>query len=118
MDTLWNIALHASNEKVKEVVHELLVDLHLKFDHANVTQEHKAQVLSKFIDRCMQELENETSNGKKAAVQLISLFLDRYEGIRPILPENAIAQRLNNVKPQTITIINCLDMDNKTQKQI
>lgn len=68
MDTLWSIALHAANEKVKEIVHELLVDLHLKFDHQNVTQEHKVAVLSCFIDRCMQELEDETSSGKKAAV--------------------------------------------------
>lgn len=50
METLWNIALHSPNEKVKEVVHELLVDLHLKFDYSNVTLEHKANVISRFIE--------------------------------------------------------------------
>ena len=54
METLWKIALHANSEKVKEIVHELLVDLHLKFDHANVTIEHKAEVINKFIEQCMQ----------------------------------------------------------------
>lgn len=108
MDTLWHIALHSASEKVKDIVHELLVDLHLKFDHANVTYEHKAAVLDSFVQRCMHELDDEASTGKKAAIQLISLFLDRYEGIKPILPEAAIAQRLNTKLP-TITILNCLD---------
>ena len=49
MDTLWQIALTSQNEKVKQLVHELLVDLHLKFDHPNVTPEHKSQVLSCFV---------------------------------------------------------------------
>lgn len=101
------------------MVHELLVDLHLKFDYATVTQEHKVQVLTCFVERCMHELEADSTLAcKKSAVQLISLFLDRYEGIRPILPEAAVAQRLSNVKPQTITVINCMDMENKTTKQI
>ena len=50
METLWKIALDSPNDKVKEIVHELLVDLHLKFDHINVTPEHKAAVMSRFID--------------------------------------------------------------------
>jgi len=58
MDTLWSIALHAGSEKVKEVVHELLVDLHLKFDHANVTQEHKQAVINVFVEKCMAEMES------------------------------------------------------------
>lgn len=67
----------------------------------------------------MHELETASALAcKKSAVQLISLFLDRYEGIRPILPEAAVAQRLSNVKPTIITVINCMDLDNKTTKQI
>lgn len=104
METLWKIALHSPHEKVKEVVHELLVDLHLKFDHNNVTLEHKAVVINRFIEQCMLELEatesfSESQNGGKGAIQLISLFLDRYEGKRPIMPEASIASRLNNIKP-------------------
>lgn len=50
METLWKIALHSPHDKVKDVVHELLVDIHLKFDHINDTLEHKANVISKFIE--------------------------------------------------------------------
>jgi hypothetical protein len=42
---------------------------------------------------------SEIQNGGKGAIQLISLFLDRYEGKRPIMPEASIASRLNNIKP-------------------
>ena len=59
IETLWKIALHSPNEKVKQVVHELLVDLHLKFDHQNVTIEHKTKVISHFIEQCMKELETD-----------------------------------------------------------
>lgn len=78
MDTLWQIALHAGSEKVKEVVHELLVDLHLKFDHANATMEHKTAIINAFVERCMNEMQADESNiavdqpallnSKKAAV--------------------------------------------------
>ena len=59
IETLWKIALHSPNEKVKQIVHELLVDLHLKFDHQNVDIDHKAKVLSLFIEQCMRELEDD-----------------------------------------------------------
>lgn len=96
MESLWKIALHSQIEKVKSFVHELLVDLHLKFDHQNDTLGHKVSVISRFIEECMQELESEDNSenpqsGKKGAIQLISLFLDRYEGKKPILPEASIA---------------------------
>jgi recombinational DNA repair protein (RecF pathway) len=70
LETLWRIALTSSNEKVKSEVHELLVDLHLKFDHASQPIEHKQQILQAFIDTCMERLEASDSDAqsKKAAV--------------------------------------------------
>ena len=54
---------------------------------------------------------------KRGVIQLLSLFLDRYEGIRPLLPEQAaLAARLPNIKPVLVQVTNAMDPDvNRSQ---
>ena len=47
-------------------------------------------------------------------MQLLSTFLDRYEGIRPLLPEMAsLAARLPNIRPVMVQVTNAMDPDNR-----
>ena len=46
---------------------------------------------------------------------MLSTFLDRFEGIRPILPEMAaLAARLPNIKPVPVQVTNAMDPENRT----
>ena len=59
---------------------------------------------------------SESINDKKAVTQLLSLFLDRYEGIRTLKQELSSYARLTNIKPLEIDVINSMDSENKTMK--
>lgn len=61
---------------------------------------------------------NETINDKKAVTQLLSLFLDRYEGIRTLKQELSSYARLTNIKPLEIDVINSMNPDIKTMKSL
>jgi hypothetical protein len=41
---------------------------------------------------------------KKGVIQIISLYLDRFEGIRQIKPENPIAARFPAIRPLNIDV--------------
>ena len=52
-------------------------------------------------------------------MQLLSTFLDRYEGIRPLKPEMAaLAARLPNVRPVAVHVTNAMDPDNRIQGSV
>jgi len=101
------------------------VSLHLKFDNQTATSEHKETVIASFIQRCMGLLNSpagkspsDTVNDKKAVTQLLSLFLDRYEGIRPLKLELSSYARLTNIKPLEIDVINSIDPENRTMLKL
>ena len=55
----------------------------------------------------MAELSNESEEAidrKKGVIQIISLFLDRFEGIKTIKPENPMAARFPTIRPMTIDV--------------
>ena len=107
MEALWKMALLSQNAKAKEISQELLVSLHLRFDNQTATPEHKQAVIESFVRRCMKMLkpdaqppvasdgsnliktasETVTEGDKKAVVSLLSLFLERYEGVRALKQE-------------------------------
>ena len=59
----------------------------------------------------MEEDQSTPVKDKKAVTQLLALFLDRYEGIRVLKPEQVFA-RLTNIKPLEIEVISRMDIDN------
>ena len=90
--------------------------MHLKLDKNVVDKEYKVQVIQLFVKRCMDQLKGETEDAadKRGIVQLLSTFLDRYEGIRPLKPEMAsLAARLPNIKPLLVQVTNAMDPDNR-----
>ena len=63
--------------------------------------------------------EAEDPADKRGIVQLLSTFLDRYEGIRPLKPEMAsLAARLPNIKPVLVQVTNAMDPENKIQGSV
>ena len=82
---------------------ELLVDLHLKLDSDETffTMEERHNTTVEFVERCMEELNSKMENvdSKKSVINLICLFLDRFEGIRPIKAENPLAAKFPQLKP-------------------
>lgn len=59
---------------------DLLVDIHLKFDTDKITLEHQSQIWADFIQSCMQQLDSPDDRVVSNTLQLLSKFLDRYEG--------------------------------------
>ena len=95
--------------------------MHLKLDKNVVDKEYKVQVIQLFVKRCMDQLKGETEDAadKRGIVQLLSTFLDRYEGIRPLKPEMAsLAARLPNIKPLLVQVTNAMDPDNRIPGQV
>ena len=130
MDALWKMALLSQNDKAKEISQELLVALHFKFDNQVATKDYKKQVVESFVRRCMDILGREAQppgdggmvatndnsgssldSEKKTVTQLLSLFLDRYEGIR-VLKQVQYA-RLNNFKPLEMDVVVSMDPENR-----
>ena len=56
-------------------------------------------MIESFVKRCMTMLITESNSDKKAVTQLLSLFLDSFEGIRPLKQELMSYARLTNIKP-------------------
>jgi hypothetical protein len=55
----------------------------------------------------MAELSSESEEAidrKKGVIQIISLFLDRFEGIKEIKPENPMAARFPTIRPMSIDV--------------
>ena len=110
MGTLWQISFESQNEKARDESMELLVDLHLKLS-ANYDSAAKRVIMEQFIDKSMAMLEETGKEDASAAVEqkalnvvsLLSSFLDRYEGKKPIKPEMRLPY--SNVQPWTVTVI-------------
>ena len=62
MDALWKMAIQTKNEKAKEIIQELLVALHLKFDNTTISGQAKLVIVNQFVTRCMQMLSQSASN--------------------------------------------------------
>ena len=60
----------------------------------------------------MEEEQSTPVKDKKAVTQLLALFLDRYEGISVLKPEQVFA-RLTNIKPLEIKVISAMDPENR-----
>ena len=69
------------------------------------------------IQTTMASEEPSSVNDKKAVMQLLALFLDRYEGIRVLKAEQSYA-RLTNLKPHEIDVIDGMDPQNSIRIQI
>ena len=88
LNALWEIATKSKNEKAKEASQELLVELHLKLDRETLDMGYRMKVIQYFINQCMEQLKPEQGGSdKRGIIQLISTFLDRFEGIKPLKPE-------------------------------
>ena len=46
MDALWKMAIQTKNEKAKEIIQELLVALHLKFDNTTISGQAKLVIVN------------------------------------------------------------------------
>ena len=69
---------------------DLLVDLHLKFDADKITLEHQSQIWADFIKSCMQQLDSPDDRLVSNTLQLLSKFLDRYEGKKTFKTETKV----------------------------
>lgn len=61
----------------------------------------------------MKNLEHNDINIVANIIQLISKFLDRYEGKKTLRPEMKLAQHYSNVQPLNITIVDKTDASRK-----
>jgi hypothetical protein len=63
--------------------------------------EDRKVIVQEFVQRCMEELavNSDKSDHKMGVVYLVSLFLDRFEGIRELKPEDPRAVNFPNIKP-------------------
>jgi len=94
LDSLWRITFDSDNEKAREESGELLVDLHLRLVTAYDAAARRKIMLS-FIDQSMKlmvelggEIKAEGVERKlMSLIQVLSEFLNRYEGKKPIKPE-------------------------------
>ena len=94
LDSLWRITFDSDNEKAREESGELLVDLHLRLVTAYDAAARRKTMLS-FIDQSMKlmvelggEIKAEGAERKlMSLIQVLSEFLNRYEGKKPIKPE-------------------------------
>ena len=94
LDSLWTISLVSENERAREEARALLVDLHLRLDSGYKPAARKT-IMDTFIDRSMNVLLNAskaepgTGAERKAlnVIQVLTEFLNRYEGKKPIKPD-------------------------------
>ncbi|CDW78729.1 UNKNOWN [Stylonychia lemnae] len=113
LDTLWRMAVESENEKSKEESMDLLVELHLKFDQSlSIPEQHK--VWLGFINKCVKNLDSADDNLVANTIQLLSRFIDKYEGKRPLKPD-VIQPQYQNFTPCTVTVQNRVD---STRKQV
>lgn len=91
LEPLRQIATESENERTRDDSMDLLVDLHLKFDSEKINVEHQSQIWSNFIQSCMQQLESPDDRLVSNTIQLLSKFLDRYEGKKTLKTENKVS---------------------------
>lgn len=91
LEPLRQIAIESENERTKEDSMDLLVDLHLKFDAEKITVEHQSKIWGDFIQSCMQQLDSADDRLVSNTLQLLSKFLDRYEGKKTFKAETKVA---------------------------
>ena len=87
MDTLKRIAVESENERSREESMDLLVDLLLKVDNQKVTIEEQHKIWSEVVDENMHLLDSDNEVLVSNTLQLLSKFLDRYEGKKTLKPE-------------------------------
>lgn len=94
LDSLWRITFDGDNEKAREESGDLLVDLHLRLV-PTYDAPARRQIMLAFISRSF-KLMVELSRDIKAdgsepklvgIIQVLSKFLNKYEGKKPIKPE-------------------------------
>ena len=109
METLWAIVLKSPTATIREPSISLLVDMHLKHDDS-VDPKKKIEIWEGFLSRCMGELsEPEDENKINAAIELLTKFLNIYEGKKPLKPEHHQAQFYNNVPTANLHVLNKTD---------
>jgi hypothetical protein len=87
LDSLWRMAIESLNERSRDESMDLLVDLHLKFDHQAINPQDQIQIWTSFIDTCMRNLGSDNDNLVTNTIQVLSKFLDKYEGKKTLKPE-------------------------------
>ena len=58
------------------------------------------------------------NSDKIAVTQLLSLFLDRYEGIRELKQEMTQMAKLTNFKPLDVNVLNGMNAENTTVTRV
>jgi len=83
--------MNTANLKARDTLAELLVDVHLNLsrDEKDFSPTQRQQIAIQFIDKCM--IPNPSAI--TGVIHLLGLFLDRYEGIRPLKPPHWAASR-------------------------
>jgi hypothetical protein len=77
---------------VRDLCQDLLVNLYLK------TQDRNPNLRINFVDNCMKDVNRE------GVVNLLSLFLNRYEGKKEVKIDIELARRIQGLKPVLIKI--------------
>lgn len=112
LDGLWRISLESENEKARDASRELLVDLHLRLD-SSYDPAAKRGIMQSFIDRSMSILleasrADQGPSSERTAlnvIQVLSEFLDRYEGRKPVKPELKVAaMQYQHCQPWAIAV--------------
>lgn len=113
LDSLWRITFDSDNEKAREESGDLLVDLHLRLA-PTYDAPARRQIMLAFIDRSF-KLMAELSRDIKAdgselkllsIIQVLSKFLNKYEGKKPIKPElRALAMQFSSIQPIQVAVL-------------
>lgn len=91
LEPLRQIAIESENERIKDDSMDLLVDLHLKFDTDRISLERQSQIWTGFIANCFKELDSQDDRVVSNTIQLLSKFLDRYEGKKTIKSDQKVS---------------------------
>lgn len=124
------MALVCQNQKARDLSQKLLVATSLSWAEGTLKDEKKV-IIDAFIKRCMSILNQDadqpnvinTSEGaasetqKKAVMSLLSLFLNSYEGIKELKPEQKLAS-VTNLKPFNIDVVSMLEEHDKEKKTV
>lgn len=104
LETLKHIAVESENERSREDSMDLVVDLLLKMDHQTLPLEDQHKVWGQFIDESMASLDSPNEVLVSNTLQLLSKFLDRYEGKKTLKPEQK-QTGYGNYQPLTPAVI-------------
>ena len=106
MDALWQISLQALDLDTRDLIHDLMADLHLKI----VDKEALHSSAPKFIEKCMESINS------PGAVSLLSLYLDKYEGKRVRADPNV--KSYSGFKPVKIIVNNCMNTEKLDKDEV